>query len=398
MYVFQIPLLQISTTPILLGITVKNNDLALFLDAAGTARERVATATPRQVAAAIAAPRADVATLAVLLSDAADGMLEAMAGRAQRLTRSHFGRTVSLYAPLYLSNYCPGGCSYCGFAADRQQSRRRLEPAGIETELQAIYDLGLRDVLLLTGERCPEADFDYLALGVEMAARRFPAVGVEAFPMTEAEYARLVALGCISLTLYQETYDRLRYDEVHRWGPKRDYVARLEAPERALRSGIRSVGIGALFGLADPVTEALALFQHAVYLKRKYWKSGVMISFPRLCSEQGGFSAEYSVSDQWLAKVIWAFRLCLPDVPLVLSTRERPAFRDGMAGVGISRMSVASRTSVGGYADAGPGADDRQFSINDDRGVDDFCAMLRTRGLQPVFKNWDVALRDGVAA
>ena len=377
---------------------MNNNDLALCLEHAAAAREKVATATPQQVAAVLAAPRADVGSLAVLLSAAADGMLEAMAGRAQRLTRSHFGRTVALYAPLYLSNYCPGGCSYCGFAADRQQSRRRLEHAEIETELQAIHHLGLRDVLLLTGERCPEADFDYLALGVEIAARRFPAVGVEAFPMTEVEYARLVELGCISLTLYQETYDRARYDEVHRWGPKRDYAARLEAPECALRAGMRSVGIGALFGLADPVSEALALFQHALYLKRKYWKSGVMISFPRLCSEQGGFSAEYEIGDQWLAKVIWAFRLCLPDVPLVLSTRERPAFRDGMAGVGVSRMSVASRTSVGGYADGGAGGDDRQFSINDDRGIDEFCAMLHARGLQPVFKNWDAALRDGAAA
>jgi 2-iminoacetate synthase len=325
---------------------------------------------------------------AALISPAALALLEPMALRARDLTRGHFGKTVSLYAPLYLSNYCPGGCAYCGFASDRKQPRNKLSMDDLEREIAGLKAMHIEDVLLLTGERCPQADFDFLEKCVELTAKHFHNVSVEAFAMSRDEYARLEQVGCTGVTLYQETYDRELYAKLHRWGDKQDYDYRIKAASSVLEAGMRYVGVGALLGLAEPAKEMLALFLHAKELQKKYWRSGVMVSFPRICHEVGDFSPEHIISDQQLVQYILAFRICLPDVPLVLSTREDVAFRDGMAGIGISRMSVASRTTVGGYGED-EAEDAGQFDVQDLRDVDQFCADLRRLGLEPVFKNWD---------
>jgi 2-iminoacetate synthase len=367
--------------------------------------------------AAIAARSPDIRDLQALLSPTAADFLEPMAQRAEQLTRRHFGRTISLYAPLYLANYCIGGCVYCGFASDREQPRRRLEKTDLAAEIKALKSKGLDDVLLLTGERTPEADFRYLRNCVATAAKHFHNVTVESFAMTTDEYAELAHAGCTGITLYQETYDEVLYLQLHRWGPKRNFQFRLEAPERALAAGMRTVGIGALLGLADPVSETLHLYRHAQYLQKKHWQAGVTISFPRICSQLGGYQPRHEINDAFLAQMIFAFRICLPEVPLVLSTREAPAFRDGIAGVGVSRMSVASRTTVGGYRRASPatgrptsGGPTRiasrrararhvadtsgQFEVNDTRDVKTFCRALRKKGLEPVFKNWDSVFQE----
>ena len=353
------------------GATLKDVERALGCDAPG----------PRELAA--------------LLSPAADPFLEAMAQRARALTQRHFGRTISMYAPLYLANFCTNGCSYCGFASDRVQPRRRLEPPEVEQELAALKAMGFEEVLLLTGERTSSAGFDYLLECVSLAARRFHAVGVEAFPMTTREYALLVEAGCSGVTLYQETYDPVRYDRLHRWGPKKDYLMRLDAPARAMEAGIRTVGLGFLLGLSDPVFDALCLLRHAAHLQRDHWRSGITLSFPRLRPHTGNFPAAFPVDEAMLARLVFAVRIVLPEVPLLLSTRERPEFRDGMAGLGISKMSAGSRTSVGGYGGAETSTEG-QFEVSDHRGVPEFCSMLRSRGLEPVFKNWDSVFRDAV--
>ncbi len=352
----------------------------------------VSSSTEARARMALATAVPGMADFAALVSPAAAVLLEPMARRARAMTRRHFGRTISLYAPLYLSNFCPGGCAYCGFAADRAQPRRRLTPAELRDELDGLHARGLHDVLLLTGERCEQADFDYLLACVSAAARVFHGVSVESFAMRVDEYRRLAEAGCTGVTLYQETYDPVRYAAMHRWGEKRDYAFRLEAPARAMEAGMRQVGLGALLGLSDPRLESLSLFRHAAYLRRRYWRCGVMLSFPRLCPEVGDFAPAHAVDDRLLAQLIFAFRICMPDVPLVLSTREEPAFRDGLAGIGISRMSVASRTTVGGYGHATP-ADAGQFDVRDTRDVGSFCAALRAAGLEPVFKNWDASFQ-----
>ena len=369
---------------------------------------RMRASGPADVEAALAAERPGLRELAALLSPAAAPFAEQLAQQAQALTRRHFGRTIALYAPLYLSNYCASGCVYCGFAADRRQPRHKLSLDQVAAELAALKQMGLAEILLLTGERTPEADVDYVRECVRLAAAHFALVTVEVFPMTADEYRQLADAGCTGVTLYQETYDAERYAAVHRWGPKQDFLNRLEAPARALEAGLRLAGLGVLLGLADPVADAFRLYRHAVELEKRYWRGGYALSFPRLRPEAGGYQAEFAVDDALLARMIWALRLCLPEAHLTLSTREAPRFRDGMAGVGISRMSVASRTTVGGYdrapTDEAGGFDTAmelsasrltasQFEVSDRRGVDEFCAALCARGLEPVFKNWDAVYR-----
>jgi 2-iminoacetate synthase len=328
-----------------------------------------------------------------MLSPAADEFLEIMAQRARSITRRHFGRTIKLYTPLYLSNYCNGGCVYCGIAADRRAQRAVLDDAQLHRELEAIKRMHLEELVLLTGERMPEADVPYLHRCVSTAAEYVHNVNIEVFPMAEAEYRRLANAGCTGVTLYQETYDQNVYERMHRWGDKRDFFGRLDAPDRALRGGLRTIGIGALLGLADPRFDLLCVYRHAKYLLRQYWQAGVSVSFPRIRPQLGGFHPDHPVDERMLAQFIFAMRICLPDLPLVLSTREPRRVRDGMAGLGISKMSVASRTTVGGYSNA---TDDstEQFEISDNRDVNEFCTMLRTKDLEPVFKNWDAAYRE----
>lgn len=367
------------------------NERPAWLDP-GPWLDRARTAGTGQVRAAMAAASPSAARFAVLMSRAAGSCLEDMARLARALTRRHFGRTVSLYAPLYVSNHCSGGCAYCGFASDRRQRRHKLSRSRLLAEFGALKGMGIDEILLLTGERTPQADFAYLLECVTAAAGHFHSIAVESFAMAEAEYRQLALAGCTGVTLYQETYDPVTYDAMHRWGPKKDYASRLEAPARALRAGIRTVGIGALLGLGDPLHDMVALYQHATHLRKTCWQGGISISFPRMRPETGGFAPPHTVTDRVLAQLIFAFRICLPDVPLVLSTRECAAFRDGMAGVGISKMSVASRTTVGGY-EAGVAEDEGQFQISDTRTADEFCGMLRAKHLEPVFKNWESVYR-----
>jgi 2-iminoacetate synthase len=350
------------------------------------------TAGEADVRRALDADAPREAELATLLSPATSPFLESMAQRAARLTQRHFGRTVSLYLPLYLSDYCTGGCVYCGFAADRRGTRHRLDLDDLRLELGAIKAMGIEEVLLLTGERTPEADFEYLRTAVAEAARQLHAVTIEAFPMSAEGYRLLAEAGCVGVTLYQETYDPVQYGRLHRWGSKRDYADRFDAPARALAGGMRWVGLGVLLGVSDPLFDLIALYRHARHLQRRFWQAGVAISFPRVCPQDGGYSPPFPVSERTLAQIIMAFRICLPDVPLTLSTRERPAFRDGMAGLGISKMSVASRTTVGGYGKSSS-SPDGQFHVNDTRDVTAFRAALRQKGLEAVFKNWDRAFR-----
>ncbi len=347
----------------------------------------------RAIQSAILSENPTERELAMMLSPAAGEFLELMAQRAQAITRRHFGRTVSLYTPLYLSNFCNGGCLYCGIAGDRRAKRAVLDKEQLHHEMQAIKDLHLEELVLLTGERMPEADVPYLRDCVAITAEYIHNVNIEVFPMSEPEYRELADAGCTGVTLYQETYDQIVYEKMHRWGDKRDFFSRLDAPDRALRGGMRTIGMGALLGLADPLHDMLCVYRHAKYLLKKYWKAGVSISFPRIQPQLGGFAADYPIDEKMLAQYIFALRICLPDVPLVLSTREPQRVRDGMAGLGISKMSVASKTTVGGYSDDSEESTE-QFSISDERTIPDFCEMLKEKGLEPVFKNWDSTYRE----
>ncbi|MFP4521607.1 MAG: 2-iminoacetate synthase ThiH [Fibrobacterota bacterium] len=328
---------------------------------------------------------------AALLSERALCRLEESASAAKELTLKYFGRTVELYIPLYISNYCSGGCAYCGFASDRNIKRRRLSKEEIRKEASGIASGGFDEILLLTGERGSPGDLDHLSSGIGICAESFNRVTAETFPMETAEYTSLVSDGLFGITVYQETYDREIYEKLHRWGKKKDFDYRYETPFRALLAGARQIGTGALLGLSEPAFDLLSLAAHAKEIRRADKDAYISISFPRIRPEPGGFDPAYNISDRRLAAFIFAFRLKFPHFHLVLSTREGPVFRDGMAGLGISKMSTASRTTVGGYLDLDESGSGKQFEISDKRSRKDFCAALCKKGLTPVYKNWDRA-------
>jgi len=327
--------------------------------------------------------------MAALVSPAAAGMLEEMAQMARAITARRFGKTIQFYAPLYISNYCRNSCVYCGFNAGNRVSRRTLAPDEIMAEARLLHERRIHQLLLVSGE-CPEqVSPTMLAEIISSLQGLFPSIAVEVYPLEEDDYRRLVEAGADGLTIYQETYDRQIYLQVHPAGPKRNFDHRLEAPERGGRAGFRQIGIGSLLGLNDWRLEACFLYLHARFLMKHYWKSQTAISFPRLRPAAGGYQPPHPVTDRELVQMICALRLALPDVGLVLSTRESPEFRDHMIGIGITKMSAGSRTSPGGYLDEqGPEAEE-QFSVHDGRSVAQVAEAVKNRGYDPVWKDWD---------
>jgi 2-iminoacetate synthase len=369
-----------------------------------TFREEFDKYDPRQIAAQIAACNAgDVeralsgetlrpGDLMALLSPAAGAFLEPMAQKAHRLTQQRFGKTIQLYAPLYISNECTNSCVYCGFNAANRIVRRTLTLDEVEAEARILRQRGFRHVLLLTGEAPRAVDNDFLAAAIRRVRPLFSSIGLEVYPMDEEGYRQMVAAGADSLTVYQETYDRALYATLHPAGPKRDFDRRLGTPDRGGAAGLRTIGIGALLGLGDWRLEGFFVGLHARHLARTWWRSRVGISFPRLRPADGGFAPLQPVSDAALVQLICALRLLLPDAALTLSTRESAALRDHLLPLGITQLSAGSCTAPGGYGHTGDGS--QQFAIDDDRDAGQICAMLRARGYEPVWKDWDGAFRE----
>jgi 2-iminoacetate synthase len=318
--------------------------------------------------------------LLALVSPTAEAYLEEMAMQSRALTRQRFGRTIKLYAPLYLSSFCVNRCRYCGFNAENRFERTRLA-----------IDEALADVDVLAREGFRDITVDYLA---ELAAKlreRFSFISIEIYQMSATEYARLFNAGVEGVTLYQETYDRDEYARYHLGGPKADYDVRLRGPDDMAQAGMREIGLGVLLGLADWRIETLALGEHASYLIRHYWRSHISFSLPRLRPACGVSREEFPhlLSDRNLVQMMLALRLCFADAGLVLSTREDPEFRDHVIALGPTRISAGSRTNPGGYSESTSGSG--QFEVSDRRSPHEVAAMLRRHGLEPVWKDWDCA-------
>ncbi len=345
--------------------------------------------TPADVERALGTERLTETDFMALLSPAAAAYLEPMAQKAHKITRRRFGNTILLYAPLYLSNECHNGCRYCGFSADNQVARRTLNLDEIENDARVLADQGFRHILLLTGEAPKAADVDYLVAAATRIRPLFSSIGIEVFPMSEAEYARTVAAGVDALTIYQETYDQKLYAEMHPYGMKRDYAWRLATPERAGAAGLRKIGIGALLGLGRFRSEAFFTGLHGRYLARHFWRSQLTVSFPRMRPSEIGFQPRQPVADRDFVQLICAMRLLLHDAGLVLSTRESATLRDHLLPLGITQMSAGSCTAPGGYASGERHTE--QFAIDDDRTPAEFAEMLRRKGYDPVWKDWDSA-------
>lgn len=328
-----------------------------------------------------------MADLAALLSPAADAFLEAMACRSASLTQQRFGRTIQLYAPLYVSNYCTNRCAYCGFSADHKIDRRVLTLGEAEEEADLLLSRGINHVLLVSGEAKRMMGVAFLEKLVGRLRDKFAAISIEVQPLGAEEYARLFKAGVTAVAVYQETYDRRVYRQVHLAGKKRDYDHRFTCPERAAAAGMREVGIGALLGLADWRTEGLALGMHLALLRKKFWQTAFTVSFPRLRPARDEFEPPAPTTERDLSHLIFALRIFDPDVGLIVSTREEPRFRDGMIGLGPTRYSAGSCTVPGGYAH--PELSGEQFAIGDHRSPTDVYAMIRDKGFDPVRKDWD---------
>ncbi len=329
--------------------------------------------------------------LLALVSPAAENYLEQMAQSAHRLTLQRFGRTIRLFAPLYLSNYCVNRCLYCGFNADSSSPRTRLTVEQAIADADVIAAEGFRDILLVSGEDREFISIDYLAELARRLREKFCCVCMEIYQMSRADYAKLFACGIEGVTLYQETYNRRTYGRFHLSGPKADYDRRLAGPDGIAAAGMREIGLGVLLGLADFRLETLALAEHAHYLMKRYWQSHVSFSFPRLRPARDVEHSQFGhlLSDTNLVQMILALRLCFADVGLVLSTREGPWLRDRLVKLGITKMSAGSKTDPGGYS--GKTAAVEQFEIDDLRSPAEVAGMLKTCGLEPVWKDWDEA-------
>jgi len=359
-------------------------------------RTQVLNATPQRIDQALRHARLTLEDFAALLSpQLTDGQLELMANRAHQMTKQRFGRTILLYAPLYLSNECHNGCKYCGFSAENHLPRKTLSLDEVEREAKLLRSQGFRHMLLLTGEAPEAAGIDYLEQAVHTVKTHCGSVSIEVFPMDTSGYQRMVAAGVDGLTLYQETYDPDLYRQLHPYGPKSDFSYRLQATERAGAAGLRRIGVGALLGLGDCLTDVFYTGLHALYLARRFWRTQVTISFPRMRPAEGGYQPNSIVSDRQLTQFICALRLLIPDAGLILSTRESSALRDNLLPLGITQMSAGSCTSPGGYGeDASEG---EQFAINDHRTPAEMEALLRARGYDPVWKDWDNAFLNNAS-
>ncbi len=358
-------------------------------------RGLLAGATAADVERALGREHPGERDLAALFSPAAAPFIETLARRSAAITERRFGRVIQLYVPLYLSNECVNRCAYCGFSHELDIPRVTLTPDQALVEARRLHAQGFRHILLVSGEDRRHVGLEYLAQIVGRLNELFDAIAIEIQPLKEEEYRRLAEAGVDGLALYQETYDEPSYRRLHPAGPKRDFRRRLEAIEAGGRAGLRTLGIGALLGLHDWRFEALLLALHGRWLARRFWRSRVAISFPRIRGNAHDYNPEHQPNDADLVQMICAMRLALPDAELVMSTREPARLRDAMIGLGITRTSAGSKTNPGG--DSFNEASGEQFIISDERGPAEVAAAIAAKGFEPVWKDFDrgLALRQG---
>lgn len=344
-----------------------------------------------------------------LLEPMDDARLQTLAAQSSAVTRRHFGRTMRLFAPLYLSNECINSCTYCGFSRENAIQRVTLELDQVAAEARHLTEEGFRNILLVAGEHPKFVSGPYLEMCIARLRPLVPSLSIEVAPMETPDYLPLVRAGAEGLVVYQETYHRETYAQVHVTGPKKDFDWRLDCPERGHEAGFRRIGIGALFGLWDWKFEALALAAHLEYLQRVCWKSQLTVSLPRLRPAAGEYEPKFPLADREFIQLICALRVTFPAVGIVLSTREPASLRDLLAPLGITMMSAGSHTEPGGYTGQGrdalhltvrgkivPGtggeAATEQFSISDDRDPRAVEQVLTQLGLDPVWKDWDAGI------
>lgn len=352
--------------------------------------ESIHAKTAADVEAALRRPRCTVDDFMALISPAADPYLEQMAQLSRRYTEKRFGRTVSMFIPLYLTNSCTNSCVYCGFHVANKMARTILTPEEMTREYEAIKQLGpFENLLLVTGENPVKAGVPYLAKALDLAKPLFSNLKIEVMPLETEEYRELTCHGMNGVICFQETYHRENYKIYHPRGKKSDFEWRVNGFDRMGLAGVHSIGMGVLIGLEKEWrTDLTMMARHLRYLQKHYWRTKYSVNFPRMCpAENGGFQPNCIMSDRELAQLTFAMRIFDHDVDISYSTRERANFRDHMATLGVTTMSAGSRTEPGGYA-CYPEALE-QFEVSDPRTVEEVADALRRMGVEPVWKDWD---------
>ena len=343
--------------------------------------------TAKDVRAALDADLRTPEHFAALLSPAAEPFLEEMAQKARMEKRRYFGDNVYLFTPIYISNYCENYCIYCGFNCHNKIRRAKLDLAGIEAEMAAIAKTGLEEILILTGESRKMSDVAYIGEACKIARKYFKMVGIEVYPMNSDEYAYLHQCGVDYVTVFQETYNDTRYEQLHLAGHKRIFPYRMEAQERALMGGMRGVAFAALLGLDDFRKDAFATGVHAWLLQRKYPHAEISFSCPRLRPIVNNDKINpKDVHERQLLQVMCAYRLFMPFAGMTISTRERAGFRDRVIDIATTKISAGVSTGIGGHAGEEEGDD--QFEIADNRDVEQVAQAIRDQGLQPVMNDY----------
>lgn len=325
-----------------------------------------------------------------LLSPCAKNHLEAMAHKANEIKTQYFGNIISLYIPIYISNFCTNNCAYCGFSKKNHIIRKHQNLEEIELEAKEIAKTGIDHILLLTGEAKEIDTIDYLKGAIKILKKYFDSVSIEVMPLEEGEYRELKEIGLDGLTVYQETYNEKIYDEVHISGKKKDYHFRLDTPERGAKAGLRTVGMGPLFGLSEIREEAFLAGLHLKYLTDNYLNTSFSISLPRINPAEGGFQPTHPLDDVNFVQFLMAFRIFQVKADINISTREVADFRDHLLHLGVTKISAGSKTDVGGYTENDPST--CQFEISDTRTPEETIAAIEKSGLQPIYKDWQQIL------
>ena len=351
--------------------------------------------TAKDVKAALEHETCSVEDFKALLSPAAEPFLEQMAQKARLETRKHFGNTVYLFTPLYIANYCENYCVYCGFNCYNHINRMKLNMEQIEHEMKVIADSGMEEILILTGESRAHSDIKYIGEACKLARKYFRMVGLEIYPVNVEEYRYLHECGADYVTVFQETYDIKRYEQLHLLGHKRIYPYRFNAQERALMGGMRGVAFSALLGLSDFRKDALASALHVYFLQRKYPHAEMSLSCPRLRPIINNDKINpLDVHETQLCQIICAYRIFMPFVGITVSSRECESFRNGIVKIAATKVSAGVSTGIGDHESKYTGKEqkgaegDEQFEISDNRSFDKMYKDIQSEGLQPVLNDY----------
>lgn len=322
-----------------------------------------------------------------LISPAAEPYLEVMAHMSKQITQQRFGKTIQLYAPLYLSNECQNICTYCGFSMDNKIKRKTLSNSEIIVEAMALKEMGINHVLLVSGEANKTVEIQYFLNAIRLLKPYFANISIEVQPLSQEEYEQLHHAGVHSVLVYQETYHEDVYKEYHPKGKKSNFNFRLDTPDRIGKAGIHKIGLGVLLGLENWRVDSFFNALHLNYLQQRYWQTKYSVSFPRLRPAEGIIEPNFIMEDRHLLQLICAYRIWNPDLEISISTRESENFRNHIISLGATSMSAASKTNPGGYAVDPQSLE--QFEISDERSMEEIRRQIQLKGYDPIMKDWD---------